>query len=103
MVDEPENMTLRMLGEIRAKQDDHEKRFDARFDSLETRFDNLETRFEEMRLYVNHALGLGTANDIRLREHEARLKSEEARRKRMDADFAELERRLHKVEDEPRA
>jgi hypothetical protein len=88
MAEEPVDLILVLLREIRAKLDAHDKRFDEhdhRFDEHDKRFDRLDQRLDEMRLYVNHALGLGTV---------AGLKDQE-----MDVRVGALERRLKAVED----
>jgi hypothetical protein len=95
MAEEPDNLVLRLLREICAKQDEH----DSRFTEIDKRFTEIDKRFDEIRLYLNHTLGIGTANDLRLREHEAPLQAEEARRKRLEERWDEVERRLGKIED----
>ena len=99
MADDPDNLILRMLREIRGKLDEHDSKFariderfaqidarfariDAQFEQLVThmdqRFDDVDARFDDMKLLVSHALGLSTATDIRSREHDARMRSAEA-------------------------
>ena len=95
MADEPENHTLRMLRDIRAKQGEH----DGRFDSQDKRFDRLDKQGDEMRQYVSYALGVGAMHGIKLREVDARQEEQVARDKRMDELMAEIERRLKKVEE----
>lgn len=51
MAEEPDNLVLRLLREIREKLDEQSDRFAA--------IDRLEKLFDEMRGYVNHALGMG--------------------------------------------
>lgn len=98
MAGEPDNMTLRLLreirselGEVRRKQDDLEK--------LNGRFDAMDRRFDEMRGYVVHALGLGSMNDMKAQELNARMEAGEAYRKRVDERFSDIERRLTRVEE----
>lgn len=114
MVDDPDSLILKMLREIRGKLDEHDARFvqidgrfvraDERFEQLvahlDVRFDDLEGRFDEMKLLVSHALGLSTANDIRLREHDGRLKSGEAWRQRVDQAVRDLTNRVGKLEEQ---
>jgi hypothetical protein len=50
--DEPENLDLTELREIRAELE--------KLHGLERRFDALDKRFDEMRAYVYCSLGLGT-------------------------------------------
>jgi len=97
MAEEPDNLVLIQLREMRAEL----KNITVKLDQHDLRFDNLDKRFDEMRLYVNHALGLGTMNDLKARELDARQDESEARQKRMAALMAEIERRLGRVEDKP--
>jgi hypothetical protein len=95
MADEPENLVLVQLREIRATQAEHS----ARFDRVDARFDQLDKRFDDFHLLVNHALGLGTANQVKARELEAEQEATKARQRRIDERHAEIERRLGKVEE----
>ena len=98
MADEPENLVLVQLRDIRAKlgEIDELKR---RFDLVDKRFDRLDKNFDEMRVYVNHALGLGTMNDLKARELDARVEAGEALSRRLDERFKDIEHRLSKVEE----
>ena len=95
MVGEADKIVLRMLREIRAKQGEH----DTRFEGQDERFDRLDKHGDEMREYMRYALGVGAMHDIKLREIDARREEEAARNKRRDETMAELERRLRKVEE----
>ena len=95
MVDQPDNLVLVQLREIRsdlreirAKLDEHDKRFDVQ-----------DERADEMRNYVRHALGLGAMHDIKLRELDPRLVDSAARQKRTEEMIAARDRRIKKVED----
>ena len=120
MADDPDNLILRMLREIRGKLDEHDvklaqidarfapidgrfARIDAQFEQVvahvDERFDDMDARFDDMKLLVSHALGLSTATDIRSREHDARLRSAEAWRQRVDQAVADLNRRIDKLEE----
>jgi len=95
MADEPENLVLIQLREIRsdlqdvkAKQSEHDRRFD-----------QIDKRFNDMDLLIDHALGLGMANKVKVRELDARQQESEARQRRMDDLMAQIERRLGKVEE----
>ena len=81
-------MTLRLLREVRAKQDDHDRKLDV-----------LSQRFDEMRGYVVHALGLGSMNDMEAQELAARMEAGEVYRRRIDEKFIDRERRLTRVEE----
>jgi len=97
MAEERDNLVLIQLREMRAEL----KSITTKLDQHDLRFDNLDKRFDEMRLYVNHVLGLGTMNDLKARELDARQDESEARQKRMAALMAEIELRLGRVEDKP--
>ena len=120
MADNPDNLILRMLREIRGKLDEHDTKFariderfaqiDARFARIDAqfeqvvahmdqRFDDVDARFDDMKLVVSHALGLSTATDIRQREHDARMRSAEAWRQRVDQAVTDLNQRVKKLEE----
>lgn len=67
MADEPENLVLAQLREIRSKLD--------KLDEHDKRFDRLDKQGEEMRQYMSYALGVGAMHDIKLREVDARRTS----------------------------
>ena len=97
MADEADNLVLVHLREIRSKLGE----FDTFRTEVFSRFDRVEARFDELGGYVKYALGLGTMCELKLREHEARQEAERARSDRIEALYAELERRLTKVETKP--
>lgn len=113
MADEPDNLMLRLLREIRAelqeikaKQAEHDQRFatiDQRFVTVDQRFvtmaEHIDERFDEMRDVLTHTFGLVGTNDLKLREHNARLRDNDSWRKRTDASIATIESRLGKLED----
>ena len=91
MADEPENLVLVQLREIRAKL--------AKLDEHDQRFDRLDQHAEVTRYFVRHALGLGGMNEIKARELDIRHDDFAARQKRTEEMIAELDRRLAKVEE----
>ena len=95
MADEPDNLVLVQLRDIRGKLD----KMDDKLHEHDQRFDHLDKRFDEMRQYVIHALGLGSMNEMKAREVDARLEVGEAMAKRIDARFKDIERRVTKVEE----
>lgn len=114
MVDEPDSLVLRMLREIRGKLDEHDRRFEQieqRFDAVDrrfeyvqqhvdSRFDGIEERFDELRDVVTHAFGLTAANDVKLRQHNVRLKDADGWRQRTEETLSALDRRVGKLEDQ---
>jgi hypothetical protein len=95
MAEEPDNLVPVQLREIRAILVDQT----ARFDRLEGRFGNLESGFSDLRLFVSHALGLGTTAELKTRELDARQNHSDASQKRTDERLANIERRVAKIEE----
>ena len=95
MADEPENMVLVQLREIRAKLAEHDKRFD----HLEKRFDRLDEQGADSRQFLAHALGLGAMNEMKARAFEVQQMDFATRQKRTEEMIAVLDRRLAKVEE----
>ena len=91
MVDEPDNLMLRLLREIRAKQDEHavmvEARFkavDARFEQVDARFDHIDKELEEVKFQVTYGLGVFSINHLKAREVDHRMTDFEQRLKRLE-------------------
>ncbi len=80
MAEEPEDLTLRLLREIRAKQDDHGKILE-----------RLDHDFQEMRHPVIYSLGLGTTEHLKNSEQDRRLDEQKTR---IDELFDKLEELL---------
>ena len=81
MAEEPDNLILVQLREIRSKLEKLEKLdvLERRFDAMDRRFDAMDKRFDEMRTYVYYSLGLGSVNQLKAAELEARIEALEAR------------------------
>jgi hypothetical protein len=60
VVDEPNNIVLVMLREIRAKQDEHS----GRFDGIEDRIRNMEKYLEQLPRRVTYSLGQSTDTQL---------------------------------------
>lgn len=71
----------------------------AKLEEHDRRFDRIDKRFEDVRHLVDHALGLTTMNEMKMRALEARHDASEARQRRMTERLDGLERRLAKVEE----
>jgi hypothetical protein len=95
MAQEPDNLVLVQLREIRAILIDHT----ARFERLEGRFGNLENGFNDLRLFVNHALGLGTTAELKAREPDARQSLSDAQQKRTEERLSSVEQRVARIEE----
>ena len=105
-------LTVRLLREIRAGLDDVSARQDlqqARFDDFrqetrqfqqraDARFDEMSERFDELRDVGTHTFGVAATNDVKLREHGARLRGNDSWRKQTEESIAALERRVGRLE-----
>ena len=89
MTSDVENLILVHLRELRGQIGG----MDQRLDRFERRFDTMEARFDELRGYVSFALGQGQMNFLKGNELEELTRSHAAR-------FAEIERRLTRVEEQ---
>ena len=69
MVDEPENLTHRLLREIRGKQEDHSRVLDEHSGKLK----QLQDEMAELHREMTYALGLGTRSIVKHKEQDARL------------------------------
>ncbi len=93
MVDEADNLVLRLLREMRMVLDEHTKRFDR----MDARFDRVERSMDDVRESVTTALGLSTMANVRhegvAREIETLIRSS----RRID----DLETRVTRLEQRP--
>ena len=80
MADEPDNLMLRLLREIRAKMDDHDKRFDEH----DRRFDDLKKAIEDRK--ETAATGIGFAAHANIRND------------MLEKEIAELKKRMDRIE-----
>jgi len=69
MADEPDNITLVMLREIRAKQDEHS----LRFDRVDGRLEHVEKQLGNMTKVVTYSLGQTTETQFRQSQQESRI------------------------------
>ena len=63
MVEEPINLVLVQLREIRAKLDEH----DGRFNQIDKHMVRMDKQLRDIETEVTHSLGLGTASLTRMR------------------------------------
>ncbi|HEY7550496.1 MAG TPA: hypothetical protein VH913_13405 [Hyphomicrobiaceae bacterium] len=104
MANEPDNLVLLQLREIRATLAGHsslmQERFaqiGERFAQMDRRFDQLDERFDDFHAVASHTLVLSTSTSMKQRELQHFNEGEQRRlRERVD----ELERRVTKVEEE---
>ncbi|WP_442583269.1 hypothetical protein ACSBOB_15465 [Mesorhizobium sp. ASY16-5R] len=80
MAEEPDNILLRLLRDIRAKQDEHDKRFDAH----DKRFDDLDKAIEDWK--ETTATGVGFAAHANIRNGA------------LEKEIADLKRRKDRIE-----
>lgn len=80
MANEPDNMLLRLLREVRAKQDEH----DGRFDAHDKRFDELHKAIEDWK--ETTATGVGFAAHANIRTGA------------LEKEIAELKRCIDRIE-----
>ena len=71
MADEPDDLTLRLLRDIRTKLED--------LDVLKERFDRMDARFDELHETIYIATGFATHANVRSESTEKRLAKVEAR------------------------
>ena len=76
------------LHEVRAKQTEHDRRFD-----------QIDKRFEDFHALTSHTLTLGTANHLKSQEFERRHEFSEGEQQHMRDRMDDLERRVTRVED----
>jgi tetrahydromethanopterin S-methyltransferase subunit G len=95
MANEPDNLVLVQLREIRATQAEHSERFD----QINKRLDQMDKRFEDFHALTSHTLNLSTTNYLRMREFDQRHEMSEGEQRRISERMDEFERRLRKVEE----
>ncbi len=95
MADEPDNLVLKLLREmrteireIRSTQAEHTQKLDL-----------LEKQGEEGRQYLAHALGLSTMNEMKLRAVDLQHMDFETRQKKTGEILADLQRRMSRLEE----
>jgi|SRR5688500_8118910 chromosome segregation ATPase len=119
MANEPDNLILLHLRELRATLADHTARFDriderfAQMDArinerfiqmdlrlahIDKRFDRLEQRFDSLRDLVSHTFVLSSANSLKIPELEQRYEFSEGEQRRIDGRVDDIEHRLSDVE-----
>lgn len=94
--DDPETA---VLVQIRAARDEL-RGIKTKLEEHDRRFDGIEGRFDGMNLLVNQALGLGMANEIRIRDLEVRQRADDAWQVLVDQKCADFERRLGSLEED---
>lgn len=101
MANEPDNLVLVQLREIRATQAEHSAQFaliNERFAQVDKRFNDVDRRFDEMRLLLGHTIGLSTTTYLKSQEFEQRQGFSEGEQRRLNERMDEFERRLSDLE-----
>jgi DNA anti-recombination protein RmuC len=91
MVDEPDNLVLHMLREMRAEIAERFARVETRFEQIDKRFEQIDTRFdhvdkelEEVKFQVTYGLGVSSINHLKARELDHRMTDFDQRLKRLE-------------------
>ena len=122
MANEPDNLILVHLREIRATLAEHSARFDRiderfaqiddrfariderfiqmdlRFAQMDKRFDRMEQRFDDLHEVVGHTFVLSSANSLKVQEFDRRYQLNEGEQQRISGRVDELDHRLSEVE-----
>jgi tetrahydromethanopterin S-methyltransferase subunit G len=80
MANEPDNLALEMLREIRARLDRHE----ARFDKMDKRFDKLDKKLDDMAGGLTYSLGFSMQANLRHENVQKKLDALEQRVERLE-------------------
>ena len=92
MADEPDNLVLKLLREIRGKQDEHSEKLKEH----DTRFDDLDKTLETFKFQLTHTFGLAGMANLQAQHTDAKLSDVADRQKKFEADFKKLEEMLSK-------
>ena len=126
MANEPDNLILVHLREIRATLAEHSARFDRiderfaqvearmderfaqiderfiqmdlRFAQMDKRFDRMEQRFDDLQEVVSHTFVLSSADSLKVQELDRRYQLNEGEQQRISGRVDELDHRLSEVE-----
>jgi hypothetical protein len=99
MANEPENLVLIQLREIRATLAEHSATLAEHSALTRDGFNRIDRRFEDFHALTSHTLTLGTANHLKSQEFERRHEFSEGEQRRIRDRMDEFERRLTRVED----
>jgi hypothetical protein len=98
MANEPDNLVLIQLREIRAMQAAMQADQSVQFARINEQLEQMDKRFEDFHALTNHTLMLSTANDLRMRELDRRYEFSEGEQRRVADRMHDFERRLSEVE-----
>jgi hypothetical protein len=99
MANEPDNLVLAQLREIRAKQAETHATLTEHSAAMKERLDLIGKRFEDFHALTSHTLLLGTTNSLKSQDLERRYEFSEGEQRRLSDRMDEFERRLSEVED----
>ena len=92
MANEPDNLVLIQLREVRSELQEIRV-------VMKERFDQIDKRVEDFHALTSHTLMLGTTNSLKSQEFERRYEFSEGEQRRLRDRMDEFERRLARVEE----
>ena len=96
MADEPDNLTLRLLREMREHVGVIEQRQEEQFTIIMNRLDTLGEGFDEVRTASIYGLGLSQTANLKIADQAARIAQREREAEEFRQRFDELEALLRK-------
>jgi hypothetical protein len=102
MANEPDNLVLVQLREIRATLAEQSASIAAQFAFMKERFDQIDKRFEDFHALTSHTLMLGTSNTLKSQDLERRYEFGEGEQRRLRERMDEFEIRLSEIEKKVR-
>ena len=87
MTNDPDNIVLRLLRDIRSKLDEHDKRFD-----------QTDKKLDLMQFQQTHALGLAGMANLTAQHTGGRVDAIEERQRRLEETVAEVSRKVAAME-----
>ena len=99
MANEPDNLVLIQLCEIRATLAEHSAQSARMEERFNERFNQLDKRFEDFHALNSHTPMLATTNALKSQDLERRYEFSEGKQRRLSDRMDDFERRLSKVED----
>jgi hypothetical protein len=99
MANEPDNLVLVQLREIRATLAEHSALLGEHSALMKEGFSQIDKRVEDFHALTSHTLMLGTTNSLKSQEFERRYEFSEGEQRRLRDRMDEFERRLARVEE----
>ena len=99
MANEPDNLILVQLPEIRATQGEIRATLEEHSALMKQRLDQIDKRFEDFHTLTSHTLMLGTTNSPKSQDLERRYEFGKGEQRRLSERMDDFERRLSKLEN----